>query len=200
MRLPDFVNLVFEEPEAHWCADDGHAYPFEKGSLPSGIKTNQMPISDDERFCDHETKKAPDNAGACRSGANCALRYFRDVSGLGAFLALDDFEFDTISFGKGFEPGPRDRAEMHEDVRASLPRNEAKTFCVVKPLDRSRDSCHGRSLFPDGRADCTARPQSRGRATDTEVAVCFSHAAESARMRSRLTSAYVAQVLCNCLR
>jgi hypothetical protein len=37
------------------------------------------------------------------SGADHALRDFRDVSCLRAFLTLNHFKLDPISFGKGFE-------------------------------------------------------------------------------------------------
>ena len=40
-----------------------------------------------------------------RSGANCALSHLRDVGRLRAFLALNDFELDSIAFGKRLETG-----------------------------------------------------------------------------------------------
>ena len=82
-------------------------------------------------------------------GADHALRDFRYVSSLRAFLTLNNFELDPISFGKRFESRTGDCAEVDEYVGASLSRDEAKSLRVVEPLYRTRDACHDRSLFTE---------------------------------------------------
>ena len=82
-------------------------------------------------FVSHGVKKAPANAGAFCDGANHALRDLRDIGRLRAFLTLNNFEFNSIAFGKGFESRARYRAEVDEHVGASLSGDEAKTFRLI---------------------------------------------------------------------
>jgi hypothetical protein len=71
-----------------------------------------------------------------------SLAHLGYICSLRPFLTLHDFEFDFITFGERFETATTDRAEVHEDVGSAFPRDEAKSFGVVKPFDRSSDSCH----------------------------------------------------------
>ena len=67
---------------------------------------------------------------------------FHDIRGLRAFLSLNDFELDSVSLSKGLEALRLDRAEVHENIRSTFARNEAKTFRVVEPLYGASDTCH----------------------------------------------------------
>src|SRR5690242_17272699 len=69
-------------------------------------------------------------------------RGFGHVSGLWPLLALDDFEFDAVALGERLEARALDRAEMHEDVRPSFPRDEAVPLCVVEPLHGACQAWH----------------------------------------------------------
>src|SRR5690349_18709023 len=59
----------------------------------------------------------------------------RDLVGLQAFLALHDLEADLLAFLQALEARATDGTEMHEDVGATLPADEAKALGVVEPLD-----------------------------------------------------------------
>ena len=61
---------------------------------------------------------------------------------LWSFLALNDFELDLITLGERLETRSAYRAEVHEDIGASLARYEAKSLGVVEPFDRASDACH----------------------------------------------------------
>src|SRR5437868_6382942 len=79
--------------------------------------------------------------GWCRESPRI-LTDLGHVCSLWSFLALHDFEFDFIAFSERLETASPDRAEMNEHVRSAFPRDEAKSFGVVEPFDRSSDACH----------------------------------------------------------
>jgi hypothetical protein len=85
-------------------------------------------------------KKAP--LSGASFGRLSVLSDFRHVCGLGSFLSLYDFELHFVPFGERLEAGSTDGAEMDENVRASLSRNEAKAFGVIEPLYRTSYPCH----------------------------------------------------------
>ena len=113
------------------------------------MKAIQMPLWK-IIFVRDPPKKTPVMPGLFCDGANHALRDFRDIGRLWAFLALNNFELNSIAFGKGLESRARYRAEMDEHVGASLPGDEAKTFRVVEPLHCPGDACHDRSFSQTG--------------------------------------------------
>lgn len=96
----------------------------------------------ENQLCDaYERKEAPRARGfffnrTKESGDLCHVR------GLRSLLSLHDFEFNFVTFGEGFETRATDCAEMHKHIGASLARNEAKSFSVVEPFDRTSDACH----------------------------------------------------------
>src|SRR2546423_15507435 len=79
--------------------------------------------------------------GWCRKSPRI-LTDLGHVCSLWSFLALHDFELDFIAFSERLETASADRAEMNEHVRSAFPRDEAKSFGVVEPFDRSSDACH----------------------------------------------------------
>jgi hypothetical protein len=85
-------------------------------------------------------QKSPVNGAffrvAVRSTDLCHIR------SLWSFLALNYFELHLIALGERLEAGSAYRAEMHEDVGASLARYEAKSLGVVEPFNRASDACH----------------------------------------------------------
>src|ERR1700724_4695136 len=60
-----------------------------------------------------------------------------DVFRLGSLLALGDVELDLLPFVQAAVTATRDRAEVHEHVRAALDRDEAVAFVAVDPLHRA---------------------------------------------------------------
>ena len=62
---------------------------------------------------------------------------FDDVGGLGAFLALDNFEVDGIALLKTAIAITDDGGIVDEDVSAVVPPDEAVPFGVVEPFDAS---------------------------------------------------------------
>jgi hypothetical protein len=59
-----------------------------------------------------------------------------DVLGLEALGAAHDVELNALTFLEAAEAVRADRGEVNENVFVvALARNEAKTLCVVKPLD-----------------------------------------------------------------
>src|SRR6266487_1233139 len=66
------------------------------------------------------------------------------VGGLGALRPLGDVELDGLPLLERAVAGRLDRAEVHEDVRAGLRRNEAIALFGVEPLDGS----DGHELVP----------------------------------------------------
>jgi len=73
--------------------------------------------------------------------SNCSTD-FCHIRGLWSFLALNNFEFYLIALGERFESGSTDRAEVHENIGASLARYETKPLGVVEPFYRTRNACH----------------------------------------------------------
>jgi len=66
------------------------------------MKAIQMPLWK-IIFVRDPPKKTPVMPGLFCDGANHALRDFRDIGRLWAFLALNNFELNSIAFGKGLE-------------------------------------------------------------------------------------------------
>jgi hypothetical protein len=60
-----------------------------------------------------------------------------DVGSLKTFRALFDRKFDTLAFLQGAEAIGLYRAEVHENIRAALPFNEAIAFARIEPFDRA---------------------------------------------------------------
>ena len=73
----------------------------------------------------------------------------RHIRGLWSFLALNNFDFDLIAFGERLESGSAYRAEVHEDVGASLTRDESEALRVVEPFHRAVDASHEPYLLPE---------------------------------------------------
>ena len=73
-----------------------------------------------------------------------------DVLSLPAFRALGDVEFHTLAFLEALEAACLDRREVHENIFASLPADEAVALSVVKPLYCSL-FCHFGSGVPFNR-------------------------------------------------
>src|SRR5476649_800217 len=82
----------------------------------------------------------------------------RDVFGLQALLAIDNFEADFLAFLQALEARTTDGTEMHKHVRATLPADETETLGVVEPLDCTYFTIRHDSLrsIPDAE---TNRPQ-----------------------------------------
>ena len=74
-----------------------------------------------------------------------------DFRGLGAFLALTDFERYTIALGKGFETITLNFREVNKDVRTIILLNESKPFGVVKPFHCTFSQCLAPFRPPWGR-------------------------------------------------
>jgi hypothetical protein len=94
----------------------------------------------EKQLRDARARKKPRQAGLFFDSLR--LTDFRYVGCLRSFLSLHDFEFHFVAFGERLEAGPADRAEMDENVRASLSRNEAKSLRVIEPLYRTSYPCH----------------------------------------------------------
>src|SRR5207237_6670171 len=88
-------------------------------------------------------KKAPlIGAFLDSSVVSTSLAHFGNVCRLRSFLPLYNLELDFITLGERLETASTDRAEVNEDIRSALPRDEAKSLRVVEPFDRSSDACH----------------------------------------------------------
>src|SRR5207247_1042031 len=97
-----------------------------------------------------------------RSTSRC-LCYVR---GLWAFLALNDFKLDAITFCERFEAAALNGAVVNEDVRPAFAGNEPKTFRVVEPLHCAGDASHGTFLsiaFPRLPPDREAPARAEGK-------------------------------------
>ena len=68
------------------------------------------------------------------------LQDYFDICRLGAFGALDDGEFDLLTFFKRFVTFALDGREVDEDIIAAFAGNESKAFTAVEPFDRAGDS------------------------------------------------------------
>jgi hypothetical protein len=64
-----------------------------------------------------------------------------DFRGLGAFLALTDFERHAIALGKGFETVTLNFREVNKDVRTIILLDESEPFGVVKPFHCTFSHC-----------------------------------------------------------
>jgi hypothetical protein len=60
-----------------------------------------------------------------------------NVGRLQALGALVDFEFDYLVLGKRLEASPEDTGVMHEEILASILRDEPEALLVTEPLDSS---------------------------------------------------------------
>jgi hypothetical protein len=85
--------------------------------------------------------KKPRSGGAFYANSERSAN-LGDVRCLRSFLTLNDFEFYLVAFGERLETAAADRAEVNEDVRSALSRDEAESFGVVEPFDRACNACH----------------------------------------------------------
>ncbi len=65
------------------------------------------------------------------------LLRFADVRGLRAFLSLHDFKIYSVAFLQAFVALRGDGAVVNEHIRPIVSSNEAISFSVVKPLNRT---------------------------------------------------------------
>lgn len=65
-----------------------------------------------------------------------------DVFSLGPFLTLYDFKLYVITLLQAFVAFRLDGAVVHEHIRAVIPTDEPKPFCVIKPFHFAFDSRH----------------------------------------------------------
>jgi hypothetical protein len=117
-------------------------------------------------------------AGRRRYSTKETLRRLGDVGGLRALLSLGDLELDLIAFLKTLVTLRRDRAVMHEDIRAAIVATyEAIAFGVIKPLHRTFQTFHVRPLghvllqceaVPCICGNCAARERALSRECGTE--------------------------------
>jgi len=70
------------------------------------------------------------------------LRHFGNVRGLRAFLTLNDFELNAITFSERLKAAAGNRAVVNEDVRTAFARNEAESLRVIEPLHSAGDASH----------------------------------------------------------
>jgi hypothetical protein len=78
------------------------------------------------------------------------------VRSLQAFGTFDHVELYLCALGKRAEATRLDRAEMYENVFPFRSRDEAKTFCIVEPLDGTGIS-HAASLLYESSLPVTRR-------------------------------------------
>jgi hypothetical protein len=71
--------------------------------------------------------------GTCCVRESSALQR-ADVLSLPALGALGDVEFDALALLEALETASLDRREVHENVFASLPADEAVALSVIEPL------------------------------------------------------------------
>jgi hypothetical protein len=82
------------------------------------------------------------------------------VTGLRAFLTIDDFELDLVAFLQAFVPFDIDRTVMHEHVGITIvTAYKAKAFGIIEPL---YGSFHSHFLLPPGRAQQHPHPEDAG--------------------------------------
>jgi hypothetical protein len=70
------------------------------------------------------------------------LSDFSYVSGLGAFLALDDLEFNLIAFSQAFVSLGSNGAVVYEHISSIITADKAVSLGVVKPLHSTFQSVH----------------------------------------------------------
>src|SRR6476646_5266494 len=109
--LPEGTGSREEQPTAM----SAHQSPTESGGQPPS-----------------ECNSASANASACLY-ANASADD-PDVFRLGSLLALRNVELDLLPFVDAAVATTRDRAEVHEHVRATLDLDEAVALVTVKPL------------------------------------------------------------------
>lgn len=63
--------------------------------------------------------------------------YFRDVAGLGPFLALDDLKFNLIALLKTLISLGGDGGVVNENIGSTIAADKAEPFGVVEPLNGS---------------------------------------------------------------
>lgn len=64
------------------------------------------------------------------------------ILSLGAFLPLDNFEFNIIAFLEAFVAFRLDGTVVDEHIRAVIATDEAEALCVIEPFDFTFDSGH----------------------------------------------------------
>jgi hypothetical protein len=70
------------------------------------------------------------------------LRNFDDVTGLGSFLALDNFELDLVSFSQALIAFRGNRAVVYEYIRTVFTADKSVTFRVIEPLHSTFQTFH----------------------------------------------------------
>jgi hypothetical protein len=65
---------------------------------------------------------------------------FYNVLGLRAAIALNNVEFNALTFVQSLETVALDRAEVNENVVSAFNLNKSETFLRIKPLDSSNSS------------------------------------------------------------
>ena len=72
--------------------------------------------------------------------------YYRNLNGLGAFLALYYLKLYFLTFGKCFKTLTNNAGVMYEIILSITRGNKSKTLLVVKPFDfalcHTADSCN----------------------------------------------------------
>src|ERR1019366_575306 len=94
-----------------------------------------------------------------------------DVFRLGSLLSLGDVELDLLLFLQAAVAATRDRAEVHEYIRAALRRDETVALIAVEPLHRAlrnldllrcgRAPAMAAGVHADSR-DCSGQPVTSG--------------------------------------
>src|SRR3954469_25916124 len=100
------------------------------------------------------------------------LRHFRRLRSL---LPLDDFEFDLIALGERLESVALNRAEVHEDVRTALVRDETVALRIVEPLHGPLETSHCCLPLENCVSDFHAAA-ARGVDVRVGIRLCASHA------------------------
>src|SRR5712692_9855738 len=136
------------------CACCGNAAIRAHLKIPPGTRSVTRDGAGSEQALEPRTAPRPGEAVAADASAADP-----DVLRLGSLLALRDVELDLLPFLEAAVAAPRDRAEVHEHVRATLDRDEAVTLLAVEPFHRALR--HLDLLRPG----CGAPPRRRDRAS-----------------------------------
>jgi len=122
-------------PRGHFCIN-----------LHQGLRISQQPVK-----------------GQTRSLPWKPSSHLHYISGLGAFLPLDDFKFHLVAFLKALVTFAGDCAVMHKNIGTIFTSDKPKSFSVVEPLHSSLETSH--LLFL--RASCFRRRNRRSQPAQT---------------------------------